>query len=158
MKYSKKMVLVDLDQYEKSNSEFDENHKTKYTKDLDIQISAILQNEILNDYDKCQLYLETLRKYLYFVQEDIKNKEMRTAQLNNDLKNILSICQTECKVKPAVKRLSNGQTPMRRSIRKSPRTSITKGRRVSTKIPRLKKTHIPIVENWVSLKSKFEDE
>jgi hypothetical protein len=152
------MVLVDYDQY--NNVQKAEHtiltDKSKYTRDLDTQIHRILHDEELNDHDKCKLYLETLRKYLHFTYEDLKNKEQKTLELNNNFKNLFSKLDTEVSVKPAVKRLSKGYSPLKR--KRLNKLTPTTSRKTSSRIPKLKKVPIPMIENWISIKSEPRDE
>jgi hypothetical protein len=154
MKHSKKMVLVDYDQYNvQTVDQFINTDKSKYTRDLDTQISKILQNDELGDHDKCKLYMETLRKYLHFMQEDLKNKEQKTVELNKDFKNLVSKLETEFSVKPAVKRLSNGHSPLKRK-----RIIKSSKRKPFSRIPKLKKVPPPMIENWTTIKIEPRDE
>jgi hypothetical protein len=131
--------------------------KSKHTKDLDTQIHKILQDEELNDHDKCKLYIETLRKYLHFTHEELKNKEQKALELNTNLKNLTSKLKSEVIVKPAIKRLSKNRTPvkLRRSTQNLPNPQ---SRKKTSGIPKLKKVPKPIIENWIHIKTEPEDE
>jgi hypothetical protein len=152
------MVLVDYDQYNfQKVDHIVASEKSKYTKDLDTQIHRILQDEELSDHDKCKLYIETLRKYLHFTQEDLRNKEKKALELNTNLKNLTSKLKSEVVVKPAVKRLSKNKTPVKipRSVQPLLNSS---SRKKTSGIPKLKKVPKPIIENWIHIKTEPNDE
>ncbi len=152
------MVLVDYDKYNAQKIEHVVlSEKSKYTKDLDLQIQKILQDEELNDYDKCKLYIETLRKYLHFTNEELRNKEQKALELNTNLKNLTSKLKSEIIIKPAVKRLSKSHTPVKRH--RSIQTPLNpSSRKKSSGIPKLKKVPKPIIENWIHIKTEPDDE
>lgn len=153
------MVLVDYDQHKSQTIDNFNTEKSKPTQELDTQIQKILQNSELNDHDKCKLYIETLRKYLYFMNEDLKNKELKTLELNNNFQNLLSKLNSEVNVKPAVKRLSKGCSPLKRKrINKTSPNSGIDLRKKSSRIPKLKKVPLPVIENWISMQTEAEDE
>jgi hypothetical protein len=152
------MVLVDYEQY-KPQTFYNtaSTDKSRTTRELDAKIHEILQNDELSDHDKCNLYMETLRKYLHFMHQDLKNKEEKTLNLNNNFKNLFSKFSSEVSVKPVVKRLSKGPTPLKIKQR-SEISPYSTSRKISSRIPKLKKVPLPIIENWVSIKSEPGDE
>jgi hypothetical protein len=91
------------------------------------------------------------------MHQDLKNKEEKTLNLNNNFKNLFSKFSSEVSVKPVVKRLSKGPTPLKIKQR-SEISPYSTSRKISSRIPKLKKVPLPIIENWVSIKSEPGDE
>lgn len=148
MKHSKKMVLVDIEEYNNqlklANTP---DIRSAYTKEIDMKIYEILQNEELNDYDKCKMYLETLRKYLHFLTEDIRKENEKHQNASNELKKVTNKLENRLTLTPSVKRLSRSPQKKRKKI------AISKSR-----IPLLRQESWPRMKNWTSMKSEVRNE
>lgn len=85
MKYAKKMVLVDVDD---SASRSVITKSTSQISELDKKMSLILNNNELTDYDKCNLYMETFSKYLFFKHQQQSIEEQKWLDLNNRISSL----------------------------------------------------------------------
>lgn len=80
MKFTRKMVLVDFDKYmklnEKPEKELDTSAKPLYG--LNSEMSEILNDNKLSDYEKHSKYLKKLNKFLFLNQRNQNNNNNNT--------------------------------------------------------------------------------
>jgi hypothetical protein len=142
------MVLVDadelnphhLDQYtEDNNINYMMGKQSGFDNDLNKQIYEILQNTNLNDYDKCKLYAETLKKHLFFKEEETKKKEKRWNDLTQELSNSFSKHISNSVIK---KYASKTNIPVKRSSAKTPSLKISSAKKSNLRIEKQKRKSI----------------
>jgi hypothetical protein len=78
MKQTRKMVLVDYDKYNQNyNRSREINVNPKPLFNLDKSMYEILQRNDLSDYEKHKLYAGKLSKYLFFINQQAKRRDVR---------------------------------------------------------------------------------
>lgn len=98
MKYTKKMRLVEIDDVEGENTKKDSQYmytindsddaytKAKVLSSLDKEMSSILRNNEMNDYDEWNLYKRSFQRYMNFIENTKKPENILNTTTSSDKK------------------------------------------------------------------------